>query len=402
MSIFMRKLPATVPAEQRLGTLFTNPGGPGGSGSQFAASVTAELFRTITEGKFDILEFDSRGVNLTQGWPFPASSDAVDREIVERFKAAQALNNAACVQNANKQILESLGTVSVVNNMTRMLEALGEDGMYYWGISYGSSLGATFAAVYPDLVKRWALDGILDSEKAGLPRAWRLQKLTCLSYPGSYWILIHENQTTQTLRKQLDERINRLAKRPVIVADSPIGPGIYKATALQSDLLGALYSPAVWPTTMKGLAELQSGNATSMYVNGYQTFFSPDVPYEQNVYICSMQTIGKVSPLGESWAVPLGGCNGWSFRANQRYTGLWSVKDGMKKPKFPLLLAAMTGDPVTPVQAAGNVSRDFGRDSASLLLTEGISHPSKCTFKHIRDYLIDGVVPKNGTTCTAE
>ncbi|KAG9125130.1 hypothetical protein FRC07_008874 [Ceratobasidium sp. 392] len=67
----------------------------------------------------------------------------------------------------------------------------------------------------------------------------------------------------------------------------------------------------------------------------------------------------------------------------------------------------MTGDPVTPVQAAVNVSRDFGRDSASLLLTEGyghgsISHPSKCKFKHIRDYLIDGLVPKNGTTCTAD
>jgi pimeloyl-ACP methyl ester carboxylesterase len=61
-------------------------------------------------------------------------------------------------------MLRNSGTVAVVKDMERIVEALGEDGLNYLGYSYGSILGATFAAMRPNLVKRMVLDGVSDAE----------------------------------------------------------------------------------------------------------------------------------------------------------------------------------------------------------------------------------------------
>ncbi|KAG9097645.1 hypothetical protein FRC07_010754, partial [Ceratobasidium sp. 392] len=63
----MRKYPASATAENRLGSILTNPGGPGGSGSRFIAEG-GEALSVLTDGRYDILGFDPRGVNLTGPW----------------------------------------------------------------------------------------------------------------------------------------------------------------------------------------------------------------------------------------------------------------------------------------------------------------------------------------------
>ncbi|KAG8791101.1 hypothetical protein FRC12_010151 [Ceratobasidium sp. 428] len=185
VSIFMRKLPANVSAENRLGTIITNPGGPGSPGGAFILNYGEQL-STIVEGRYNIIGFDSRGVNLTAPWtncftteadavlleyqmdvqgvPYPPSSLDVDRALVKKLSAIQAEHNAACLANGNRKMLESVGTASVVQDMVRMVEALGEDSINYWGWSYGTVLGSTFAAMRPDLVNRMVLDGVVNAE----------------------------------------------------------------------------------------------------------------------------------------------------------------------------------------------------------------------------------------------
>ena len=98
--------------------------------------------------------------------------------------------------------------------------------------------------------------------------------------------------------------------------------------------------------------------------------------------------MGKISPVGEQWALIAGACRGWSFRANQRYTGPWTVAEGLKKTRcvsmsasiayvteggfrFPILFLSQDADPVTPLSSAVKMSRGFGNESATLLIQQG-------------------------------
>ncbi|KAF8593652.1 hypothetical protein BDV93DRAFT_221532, partial [Ceratobasidium sp. AG-I] len=117
--------------------------------------------------------------------------------------------------------------------------------------------------------------------------------------------------------------------------------------------------------------------------------------------------MGKISPFGEQWALVVGACRGWSFLANQRYTGPWTVAEGLQKTRFPILFLSQDADPVTPLSSAVKMSRGFGNESATLLIQQGYGHctdanPSLCTLKSVRDYFVDGKVPVNGTRCVAE
>ncbi|KAG8736297.1 hypothetical protein FRC11_002730, partial [Ceratobasidium sp. 423] len=185
VSIFLRKYPATAPADQRLGSLLINPGGPGGSGTATVAAGGAHL-STMVDGRYDIIGFDPRAVNLTgpptachdveykfaqrayqlnmQGAPFPHVGGAGEITQVAKLAAIQSSHHTACVENGNHEMLRNSGTVAVAKDMERIVQALGEDGLNFLGYSYGTVLGATFAAIRPNLVKRMVLDGVSDAE----------------------------------------------------------------------------------------------------------------------------------------------------------------------------------------------------------------------------------------------
>jgi len=61
ISIAVIRLPATDPA-RRIGSLFLNPGGPGGSGVNFALFGGPFLFTPEVRARFDLVGFDPRGV----------------------------------------------------------------------------------------------------------------------------------------------------------------------------------------------------------------------------------------------------------------------------------------------------------------------------------------------------
>ncbi|KAG8694219.1 hypothetical protein FRC09_009991, partial [Ceratobasidium sp. 395] len=439
----MRKLPANVSDGNRLDTILINPGGPGESGSSFAAK-TGEALSSVVDGRYDIIGFDPRGVNLTGPWtacfdaeakpllmsyqqeltgaPYPHSTLDKDRAVVNKLMAIQAGHSAACVANGNRKMLESSGTAFVVQDMARIVEALGEDGINFWGFSYGTILGATFAAMRPDLVRRMLLDGVSNSESyyndvlqwgrdgmAGTEKTYTGFLSTCADAgpdlcafaapPGN----TTEKQTTETLRRRLTDIFTRLGQQPMVVADSLVGPGILTAPELQALLLSRFYAANTWPQMMQMLAEIEMGNATTAYNELYYPLATLDnLPYNHNVFNRSMQRyntreslmsilcsetdainlsvnaytdyfieMGKISPVGEAWAKLAGGCNGWPFRSSQRYTGPWTVEKGLKKTKFPILFTSLDGDPVTPLSSAVKMSRGFGEESATLLVQEG-------------------------------
>ncbi|CAE6538282.1 unnamed protein product [Rhizoctonia solani] len=478
VSIFMRKLSASVPSDQRLGSILVNPGGPGGSGTQWIAEA-GEMMSTMIEGRYDLIGFDPRGVNLTGpstacldseskflareyrlrilGAPIPHLGGTAERAHVGEIVALQTGQGAACAQNGNHNMLRSVGTVAVAKDMARIVEALGEDGLNYWGYSYGTVLGSTFAALFPDLVNRMVLDGVSNAEsyfndvlqwgRDGMQDGSKVLTgflSTCAEAGPEYCAFAvprvgSKRETTESLRERLNSLFAKLSNAPLTVPDSAAGSGIIKASDLQLAFLGTFYTPVVWSDFAQALAQLEQGNGVSLYTMLYSPYSKIiPKPYNQNIFNRSMQEVdtkeslfpilcgdssplnvtvdaymdyirelGKISPVGEQWALIGGGCFSWPFRARERYTGPWTVEKGLKKTKFPILFISGDADPVTPLASGVKMSSGFGNQSATLLIQHGYGHcssanPSLCTAKNVRDYFLDGKVPPNGTQCTSE
>ncbi|KAF8608853.1 alpha/beta-hydrolase [Ceratobasidium sp. AG-I] len=487
VSIFMRKLPANVTEENRLGSIFINPGGPGGSGAG-ELPLLGGLLSTIVEGRYDIIGFDPRGVNMTTpstdcfdkeakaihldyqqlllGTPYdsrgsprlPAGARVASEKIfAKRLLASLATARAACEKNGNDDMLRSVGTVAVAKDMVRMMKAVGDTSINFWGFSYGTILGATFAAMYPELVNRMVLDGVSNAEsyfndifqwgRDGMTDTHKTLTeflSSCVEAgPKRCAFATAPNgavaTTTSSLRKRLNALYARLRDDPMTVADSLAGPGVLKASDLKGMIFVALYSPYLWQDVAQHLAEVEQGNPANLYGLIYQQFYNiPHRNFTDNVFdrhmeeyglstafpsiICSDSSQVKatveeyikyshelldISPTGDEWATTIGLCNNWPFRAIERYSGPWTVAKGLKKTKFPILFMSTSADPVTPLASAVKISKGFGNKSATLLVQKGPGHttislPSLCTIKSVQKYFLDGKVPTNGTYCTAE
>ncbi|CAE6448744.1 unnamed protein product [Rhizoctonia solani] len=359
-------------------SILFNPGGPGGSGSGVIVGL-GETISTMVDGRYDTIGFDPRAVNLTgpstachdvelkfaerayqlhtQGVPFPYVGGSGEIAHVAKLSAIQSSHHAVCVQNGNHEMLRNSGTVAVAKDMERIVEALGEDGLNFIGYSYGTILGATFAAMRPNLIKRMVLDGISDAEayfndalewgRSGIQDSHKTFAgfiSTCIDAGPVRCVLAstrdNKTETVDGLTKRLNALHTKLGKEPLVTGDSLTGPGIIQAHNVQLIVFTLIYNPRDW----LALAQME----------GYTDYF---------------REMGKISPVGEQLALIIGGCRGWSFRASERYTGPWTTEKGLNKTKF--------GHP-------------------------SFSHPSLCTAKNIRDYFVDGKVPKNGTYCTPE
>lgn len=142
-----------------------NPGGPGQSGVLLPADISlgtsAELAR-----RFDLIGFDTRGVGdssprlpcpevLVQFFPDRESNRTVAQEI--------AAQNKTCA-DSDPALTASMTSENIARDMDRIRAALGEQKISYFGISWGTDLGATYQSLYPQRVKRMVLDSVVDTE----------------------------------------------------------------------------------------------------------------------------------------------------------------------------------------------------------------------------------------------
>src|SRR4051795_4020214 len=157
-------LPAAEP-EHKLGTLFWNPGGPGGSG-RIPPPFTDEL-----HARFDIVGFDPRGVAASTplqcfasneqafrllGWDFPITLAQEQRVIRLTARASQL-----CARNGGP-LLEHMATGNVARDLDLLRQAVGDEQLSYIGFSYGTHLGEVYANLFPERIRAMTLDAVLD------------------------------------------------------------------------------------------------------------------------------------------------------------------------------------------------------------------------------------------------
>ncbi|HET6531936.1 MAG TPA: alpha/beta hydrolase [Actinoplanes sp.] len=166
IDIAVARRAATDPA-RRIGTLVVNPGGPGGSGVDFALGA-AGFFSPAVRARFDIVGFDPRGVarshpvicaeSLVESAPSPYLTSRAGYDAAVRHSRRLA---ADCRRRTGP-VYGHVDTLSVVRDTEALRAALGEGRISFYGASYGTLLGAQYAERYPRRVRALVLDSVMD------------------------------------------------------------------------------------------------------------------------------------------------------------------------------------------------------------------------------------------------
>ncbi|MEZ5262787.1 MAG: alpha/beta fold hydrolase [Acidimicrobiales bacterium] len=164
IGLALLRWPAAEP-DRRLGALFVNPGGPGGSGVALARNAPALVDPEVL-ARYDVIGFDPRGVGASDG----LSCGVADRLLAPAEPpvdplAAQEAYGAALAAACDRErpgLLATLDTATTARDLDVVRDAIGEEQLHYLGYSYGTALGATYARLFPGHTGRMVLDGPAD------------------------------------------------------------------------------------------------------------------------------------------------------------------------------------------------------------------------------------------------
>ncbi|KDN37254.1 alpha/beta-hydrolase [Tilletiaria anomala UBC 951] len=462
--------------EDVLGTIVLNPGGPGGSGVDFmttprpvANNLTfSDLFNQLTKGRYDYLSFDPRGVGRTwpraNCWKSPADScvnnmvrasqgmygsikGGGDAHLGELL-AEMELVSQVCAQNEEtRDTLQYIGTTATARDMRLLYTAVGDTGLNYWGFSYGSTLGATFADMFPSEVRRLVIDGVMQP-------AYYYQGLWNDTFINTDGVLdgfydecakagdecalakglgsraglkkSHHQHLVDTIRGKVERLYERLGQKPVVVANAT-HPGLLTWSDLHDTIFHALYAPVSWNALAQDLQRLIDGDPVPFFEKhglkpcetGAITHRKPSSA-EATVAITCGDTGRRFvqRPTVKYWKVFLKQmfrlshhfgatfsesiqCHGsWQIHSNEPWLG-----DFTSPTAHPLLMIGNSYDPVTPYANAVVMSSLFPNSSAVLRRGYGhcsISQKSRCIEHIVGDYFLDGTLPPNGTVCDVD
>ncbi|MEU5990822.1 alpha/beta hydrolase [Spirillospora sp. NPDC047418] len=152
------------------GVLFVNPGGPGGSGLAYAPALArwiGGVGHADVAAKYDIIGFDPRGVGSSKPALTcdPNFSDPIRPDYVPsswKEEKAWIAKSRKYAQDCAKKfgwLLPHMRTTDAARDVDAIRAALGQDKISWYGFSYGTYFGATYATLFPSRVKRMVLDG---------------------------------------------------------------------------------------------------------------------------------------------------------------------------------------------------------------------------------------------------
>jgi pimeloyl-ACP methyl ester carboxylesterase len=420
-TLFVKLLPAADPT-LRIGSMMVNPGGPGFGGSSLADDTSYYFSSDLTD-HFDIIAWDPRGTGKSTpaincvdnydeyfGIDSPPDSPEEKQALID---ASQAFNDE-CMANSG-EILPYISTQASATDMNSIRQALGEDKISYFGFSYGSELGATWATMFPQTVRAAVFDGAVDpqatSSQEGMAQAGGFEgQLT------TFLAACSKNKACEfynggKAEAAFDSLLLALDTKPLVVsADrTPVTQGVAFTAVAQ-----AMYSDSYWPQLEQALADAQQSDGAGLlklYDDYYQRKDDGSYGNELEAFlaISCLDDPGSTSIKAVEDAVPdfvvaaprLGANFGYGYSC-----ALWPVKPATKidvtgKGAGPIVVVGTTGDPATPLESTRKMAAAL--EQGVLLIVEANQHTgygaNDCITNAVDLYLIDLTVPVSETTC---
>ncbi|SPO35021.1 uncharacterized protein PSFLO_00492 [Pseudozyma flocculosa] len=451
------------PKHDILGSILTNPGGPGGSGVDFLTrkpkgkrTSLGDLYDRVMRRRYNIVSFDPRGIersyptvdcyNSTRNSHLSqlqmstlgvagARPNSLESEYGAQISRGEFGYKLCASDPVRKELLRHVSTAAVSRDMQLLHRALGDDKINYWGFSYGTVLGSTYADMFPDDVNRLIIDGVVDVPNyyAGL---WSDAFVDidaefdaffdeCARAGAEACKLASHGGDGKQLRQKYLAKLDELKLHPMPAFDAK-HPQLLTYSQVFSAMFHSLYVPARWPELTSLLDQILRGNPSPFVdVYGdqpYNASSAPRTPWAQDA-IAAGDVVHP--PANHTWSIDeyaewlrstlsdssemfapmfgqiaLSGLVTWKTRSVDRHFGNFT-----STTSFPLLMLGNDFDPVTPGRNADLMASKFPRAVAVHRSGYGhcsLSMPSRCIDKVVRDYFVHGIVPEKGTRCETD
>lgn len=408
----------TGPASAFQGILLVNPGGPGGDGLDYGADVASSLPENLRRA-YDVIGFDPRGVGSSR----PALSCVpnyfrpVRPDYVPRNAAAEVSwlrRSVAYAQACGRKygaLLQHMKTTDVVADMEAIRQALGQQKINYFGASYGTYLGAVYATLHPDRVRRMVLDsnvrpsGVWYGDNLDQDFAFDASVKAFFAWIASYDYVYHLGATQQEVERAYYALRSRLASAP---AGGIVGPD-----ELDDTIQVAAYLAAVWPGIAEAWSDYVIHGYGGLLVDRYKVWGAAkegefavynavqctDVawPKQWPIWHRDTEIVNARAPF-QAWG------NTW-FNAP---CVAWPAAPGRPVPIKgrglpPLLLFQATLDAATPFAGGLEMHRALG--GSRLVIEDGgrthaiVQRGNPCVDEKFNAYLATGQLPADFTHC---
>ena len=411
--ISVLKYPTT--AEKKLGSLVVNPGGPGGSGVDYAYAAEY-LFSPTILNAYDIVGFDPRGVSRSE--PIVCLSDkeldanyaSDSKPDTEQEFARTLIESKKFIQQCEKKNkhLTSFSTANVARDMDILRQAVGDKRLNYMGKSYGTFLGTLYAQFFPDKVGHMVLDGAVDPTisnfQQGLTQAVAFDKA---------FAAFAADCATRSNCPLPNDKSAAIAEMKKILSQVAKKPNKRLSESLV--LLGiapALYDSATgWPKLRIAIREVKEGKANKfLALSDEYTGRTQDGNYTTNEFdsgaiidcldFADNRSVKQMKEDAKVFAeeAPL-------FGPYLAYGGLvcqyldtpQATEVVPTKTSNPIVIIGTTGDPATPYEWAQGL-HEILTNSVLISLT-GDGHTAqgqgnKCVDGQVDDFYLTGKAPK--------
>ncbi|MEU0092744.1 alpha/beta hydrolase [Kribbella sp. NPDC006257] len=417
-----------VPARDRtgkVGTLFINPGGPGGSGLDFAAAAGFVLGPALLR-KFDVIGWDPRGV----GQSTPVT--CLDTEQMDKFIAADgspdddaeinALNEQAkilaggCEQRSG-ELLPHVSTKDAARDIDVLRGIVGDPQLYYLGMSYGTLLGATYAELFPRNVGRLVLDGAIDPSLSSEDNNIAQAKGFDTALDAFAEDCAQRSCRLGTTKAEVLANVDKLIKD----TDAKPLPGDGKREVTQAiavlGIIFPLYVKQYWPRLEDAVVDGLAGKGARLLANADEYTDRTPKGYSNN----AGEVIYAVNCLDrpDLTSVASGKAEQAKFdAASPRFGSFllwgslpcanWPVKPVDKPHKItaagskPIVVVGTTRDPATPYSWAVGLAHQL--ENGVLISRDGDGHTgyhegNDCVDKAVETYLLKGTPPATDIQC---
>ena len=417
-----------------VGSLFINPGGPGGSGIELVDSAGTYFSKNLT-GSYDVVGFDPRGVGSSTAIDCLSDSDLDAERAGENDPAtpsatatierAQKMNTACESKTGTPGLLDHIDTISAARDLDVLRAVEGQQALTYLGFSYGTYLGATYAELFPANTGRLVLDGAVDPSLSaedmtlGQAKAFEVALRAYVQECQSSKLSCPLSGDVDSGVSQIREFLESTKTAPIPTSD-PQRPLTYDLAL--TGVLGAMYQTSLWSSLTAALTQAMdtsgsrdgsalmvitdafasrqsdgsySGNSTEalMPVNCLDfPVQGDDASWEQNA-----TAVKDASPTFSAQLLyPDAYCQGWGHESSRKREKITA------SGAAPILVVGTTGDPATPYAWSEALAEQL--ETGQLLTWKGNGHTAygrsnDCVKNAVDTYLLNGTMPDKGLTC---